>query len=147
MLDIFQRVKSLFKIQRTNIDGSIFRLHYRDTSAGLIICCILLAATQFVGKPIECLHTNDISSGVLNTWCWIHSTYTVPTAFNKIVGIEVPYPGIDNSRNVLEKKVYKFYQWVALCLFFQVSQCLINRNEISLFHDWFLRHVLYMKRM
>lgn len=130
MLDIFQRVKGLFKVHRTHIDGSVFRLHYRLTSAGLVVCCILLAATQFVGKPIECLHSNDISSGVLDTWCWIHSTYTVPAAFNKQVGVEVPYPGIDNSRNVLEKKVYKFYQWVALCLFFQVSQHQISHNNM-----------------
>lgn len=66
----------------------------------------------------------DIPEDVLNTYCWIHSTYTVVDAFMKKQGFEVPFPGIDNSqgsRGPLTIKHTKYYQWVAFTLFFQVS--------------------------
>lgn len=65
----------------------------------------------------------DIPEDVLNTYCWIHSTYTVADAFTKKQGSEVPFPGVDNSQsrvNVTIKHT-KYYQWVAFTLFFQVS--------------------------
>jgi hypothetical protein len=62
-------------------------------------------------------HTDE----VLDTFCWIHSTYTVTTAFYRQVGVEVPFPGVDNTRgNEKDIKVYRFYQWVSFCLLFQV---------------------------
>lgn len=65
----------------------------------------------------------DIPEDVLNTYCWIHSTYTVVDAFMKKQGLEVPFPGVDNSqggRGPLTIKHNKYYQWVAFTLFFQV---------------------------
>lgn len=68
----------------------------------------------------------DIPEDVLNTYCWIHSTYTVVDAFMKKQGQEVPFPGVDNSlsRGQLTIKHTKYYQWVAFTLFFQVSELL-----------------------
>lgn len=65
----------------------------------------------------------DIPEDVLNTYCWIHSTYTVVDAFMKKQGSEVPFPGVHNSqgRGPLTIKHTKYYQWVAFTLFFQVS--------------------------
>ena len=34
----------------------------------------------------DCIHTKDIPEDVLNTYCWIHSTYTIPSAFWKRIG-------------------------------------------------------------
>jgi len=57
---------------------------------------------------------------VLDMFCWIHSTYTVTSAFYRKVGVEVPFPGVDNTRgNQKDIKIYHFYQWVPLWLFFQ----------------------------
>lgn len=59
--------------------------------------------------------SRDIPEDVLNTYCWIHSTYTVVDAFMKKQGLEVPFPGIDNSqggRGPLTIKHNKYYQWV-----------------------------------
>ena len=36
--------------------------------------------------PSDCVHTKDIPEDVLNTYCWIHSTYTIPSAFWKRIG-------------------------------------------------------------
>ena len=66
---------------------------------------------------------SDIPEDVLNTYCWIHSTYTVVDAFMKKQGSEVPFPGIDNSQRgggQLTIKHTKYYQWVSL------SYCLTN---------------------
>ena len=72
------------------------------------------------------LSYRDIPEDVLNTYCWIHSTYTVVDAFMKRQGSEVPFPGVDNSlaRSQLTIKHTKYYQWVAFTLFFQVSETL-----------------------
>lgn len=131
MIEIFEGVKSFIKLRRIHTDSLVFRLHYRVTVSVLTVCCAILAARQFVGNPIECVHNRDIPTEVLDTWCWIHSTYTIPGAFTKKVGVDVPYPGIDNSRGVIiERKVYRFYQWVSFCLFFQVSYIQLNTQYL-----------------
>ena len=58
---------------------------------------------------------------VLNTFCWIHSTYTIPSAFWKRIGIDVAHPGIDKTIDPEERRYVKYYQWVCFCLFFQVG--------------------------
>ena len=69
---------------------------------------------------LDCVHTKDIPEDVLNTYCWIHSTYTIPSAFWKRIGIDVAHPGIDKTIDPDERRYVKYYQWVCFCLFFQV---------------------------
>jgi hypothetical protein len=122
MLELVGRVASAFKWQRVNTDSTIFKLHYQATFCFLLIFTIILAANQYVGKPIRCMHhMGEHSDEVLDMFCWIHSTYTVTSAFYRTAGVEVPFPGVDNTRgNQKEIKVYRFYQWVSFCLLFQV---------------------------
>lgn len=68
-----------------------------------------------------CAHSQD----VLNTYCWIHSTYTIPSAFWKRIGFDVAHPGVDKTQDPLERRYHKYYQWVCFCLFFQVWLILI----------------------
>ncbi len=75
---------------------------------------------QYVGSPISCVHTKDIPKAVLNTYCWTHSTYTIPSAFWKRIGIDVAHPGIDKTLDPEERRYVRYYQWVCFCLFFQV---------------------------
>ena len=82
---------------------------------------LIVTTRQYVGNPIDCVHTKDIPSDVLNTYCWIHSTYTIPSAFWKRIGIDVAHPGIDKTIDPEERRYVKYYQWVCFCLFFQVS--------------------------
>lgn len=85
---------------------------------------------KFPGNPIDCVHTKDIPEDVLNTYCWIHSTYTLKSLFKKKAGEQIPYPGVGNSEGKeIDRKVYKYYQWVCFCLFFQVSH--VARVEAS----------------
>lgn len=121
MLDVFRGLKSLVKISHVHIDSPVFRLHYSLTVMLLSAFSLIVTTRQYVGNPIDCVHTKDIPEDVLNTYCWIHSTYTIKEAFKKKVGVAVPYPGVDNTRGKTDdRKTYGYYQWVCFCLFFQV---------------------------
>ncbi|KAK9498434.1 hypothetical protein O3M35_003073 [Rhynocoris fuscipes] len=122
MLDVFRGLKNLIKVSNIRIDSPIFRLHYSITVMILVAFSLIITTRQYVGNPIDCVHSKDIPEDVLNTYCWIHSTYTIKSAFNKKVGSDVPYPGVIKSQGNRseETKRYKFYQWVAFFLFFQV---------------------------
>ena len=72
--------------------------------------------------PTMYVSFQDIPEDVLNTYCWIHSTYTIPSAFWKRIGIDVAHPGIDKTIDPEERRYVKYYQWVCFCLFFQVSK-------------------------
>ncbi|XP_018334680.1 innexin shaking-B-like [Agrilus planipennis] len=112
-------LKNLIRVSHVHIDSVVFRLHYSITVIILIAFSLILTTRQYVGNPIDCVHTKDIPEDVLNTFCWIHSTYTVRAAFYKKIGLEVPYPGVETAKDEKDKKLYKYYQWVCFCLFFQ----------------------------
>jgi innexin len=105
--------------------------HYKWMRFILKIAFSLIVTTrQYVGNPIDCVHTKDIPEDVLNTYCWIHSTYALKSMFLKKTGKEVPYPGVGNSEGKTEdRKVYKYYQWVCFCLFFQVINAAANYDN------------------
>ncbi|KAF6212162.1 hypothetical protein GE061_012683 [Apolygus lucorum] len=120
MLDVFRGLKNLVKVNNIRIDSPIFRLHYSITVMILMAFSLIVTTRQYVGNPIDCVHTKDIPEDVLNTYCWIHSTYTIKSAFKKRVGVNVPYPGVDHFRgDPDDRKCYPYYQWVCFCLFFQ----------------------------
>jgi len=121
MLHLFLGLKSLVKVSRYHTDGSVFRLHYRVTVMALLAFTFIVTTRQYIGSPIMCVHTRDIPKDVLNTYCWIHPTYTLSSAHWKRVGVDVPHPGVDKTRDDRDKKHVKYYQWVGFCLFFQVS--------------------------
>lgn len=117
MLDIFRGLKSLIRVSHIHIDSPVFRLHYSLTVLILIAFSLIVTTRQYVGNPIDCIHTKDIPEDVLNTYCWIHSTFTLvePTQSNRNGG----YPGLGTTTQDKEKKLYRYYQWVCFCLFFQ----------------------------
>lgn len=118
MLCIPYRLNKLFWSTATDIDLLALKLHYRATTAILMMFSVIIGTRQLVGNPIDCDHIEDIPEDVLDTFCWIHLTYTVPAAFGKEIGKDVVAPGIGPvDGNV---KVYPFYQWVLFCLCFQV---------------------------
>jgi hypothetical protein len=96
------------------------RLHYHFTVAILLGGSAIVTARQYVGNPIDCTHGKDIPEDVLNTYCWIHSTFTVESAFWKRVGIDVAHPGMETSINPEERRYHRYYQWVCFMLFGQV---------------------------
>ena len=130
MLHLFLGLKGLVKVSRYHTDGSVFRLHYRVTVTVLLAFTFIVTTRQYIAEPIMCVHSKEIPKDVLNTYCWIHPTYTLSSAHWKRVGIDVPHPGVDKTRDDRDKKHVKYYQWVGFCLFLQV------RHKENTFFLW-----------
>ncbi|XP_064457652.1 innexin inx1-like isoform X3 [Ornithodoros turicata] len=116
LLNLFGGLRRLLRRRTVSIDNCVFRLHWLVTSLVLVTFSLLITARQYVGEPIECVPpSDDFPMSVLNTYCWIHSTFTIPSAFVKKVGVEVAHPGVDNSGSWFQDKRYTaYYQWVVI---------------------------------
>lgn len=123
----FVRVRFLH--ERADIDNAIFRLHYRFTSAFFFGACCLITAFDLLGSPIDCI-TDDAFSRpeVINTYCWIQHTFTLPGRYvaspgDKTTGpgdLPQAYPGVGpDYEGRQDKRVHSYYQWVPFVLFFQ----------------------------
>ncbi|KAL1455187.1 hypothetical protein WDU94_009298 [Cyamophila willieti] len=123
MLKLLGGLKEYLKWQEITTDSTIFRLHNLFTTALLLTCSLIITATQYVGTPIQCI-VNGLPGKPINTYCWVMSTFTMPDAFQRQVGVEVAHPGIANDfGNEDAKKYYSYYQWVCFVLFFQGILC------------------------
>ena len=56
----------------------------------------------------------------MDTYCWIHSTFSLPKLINAEVGGEISNPGVGPVINEDEVVEHKYYQWVCFTLFLQV---------------------------
>lgn len=126
-MDIFGSLRSVLKIDQVCVDNNVFRLHYKVTVIFLLACSVLVTSRQYFGDPIDCIQRDDIPANIIDTYCWIHATFTLPRAFNKTVGIEVPHPGVDKFSPGEERTYHKYYQWVCFVLFFQAVMFYVPR--------------------
>jgi hypothetical protein len=79
----------------------------------------MVTASQYFGDPIHCMSDENIPKKLLDTYCWIHSTFSIEDAWKKEVGKQVIYPGVDNSGNGGKAVYHTYYQWVSFVLFLQ----------------------------
>ena len=42
---------------------------------------------------------NGVPGGMMNTYCWIHGTFTIPSALTGVKGEDVPHPGVAPKSN------------------------------------------------
>jgi hypothetical protein len=121
MIDVFKSLRSLVKISRLQIDNNVLRLHYSFTVLLLMAFCVVVSTKQYVGEPIDCVRSEAVPQSVINTYCWMHTTYTIPRSLLKKVGVEVPHPGIDQVTDSREFRYHSYYQWVCFVLFVQAT--------------------------
>lgn len=127
MLKLLGGLKDYLKWQDITTDNAVFRLHNLFTTVLLLTCSLIITATQFVGNPIQCI-VSGLPTHPINTYCWITSTFTMPDAFRRQVGVEVAHPGVDNDFGDEDaKKYYTYYQWVCFVLFFQAILCYLPK--------------------
>jgi len=143
---MFGAFGSYFRFKKSVIDNTTFRLHYRTTFAFLVLASLLTTANQFIGAPIQCI-VDGIPGGIMNTYCWIHGTFTVPRQLTGRVGTDIPHPGVgplapppggdaaaDASANPEDINLvdvtedgeeirHAWYQWVCFVLFLQAVLC------------------------
>jgi len=119
MDQLFGNLKAFIKPQSCIIDNHVFRLHYKFSVVILVAFSLMVTARQYFGDPIDCISKDDIPNKLLDTYCWIHTTFSLEDAWFKQVGVEVPYPGVDKSEPGSKKIYHAYYQWVCFVLFFQ----------------------------
>jgi hypothetical protein len=81
MLEIFRELRGLLHVSHVHIDSWVFRLHYSVTTTCMFAFSLIVSAKQYVGNPIDCIHTKDIpevsSFSVYLIVLWIKVTYSV----------------------------------------------------------------------
>merc|ERR1712212_257205 len=96
--DIFQPLLHYIKFPKIWIDNTVFRLHCKASAFLIFACCIVVSMGQFFGDPIDCI-VDTIPGGVMDTYCWIHSTFTLPKHVDDVGGR--PCSKSDTSRRPL----------------------------------------------
>eukprot|EP00094_Tigriopus_californicus_P012121 TCALIF_11713-PA protein Name:"Similar to inx2 Innexin inx2 (Schistocerca americana)" AED:0.09 eAED:0.09 QI:0/0/0/0.75/1/1/4/0/526 len=129
MFDVFGSVKDLIKLDSICIDNNVFRLHYKGTFVILVVCSLLVTSRQYIGDPIDCI-VEEIPNNVMDTYCWIHSTFSVPGENPGLLGYDVAHQGVAPLSDLKEGETvryHKYYQWVCFTLFFQAILFYIPR--------------------
>ena len=111
---VWQFIEVFKKIAGNGVEDDDWsdRLSRRQTIIILIIFCILVGSSQFVGSPIACwtpAHFSGSMTTYANSICWIANTYYVP-----LVGEEhkTKLPGPSEVRQFR----INYYQWVPFIL-------------------------------
>ena len=116
MLADLSALKGLFKVDKIKVDNPLFRCHYKLTVIILATSATLISLKQYVGDPIDCFVSNNekspITADILDTYCWIHSTHTLPNQPG-------PIPGLGTPKEDDFVRYHKYYQWVGFFLIFQ----------------------------
>lgn len=121
MLHLLGNLRNLFKARRVHIDGNVFRLYTGATVAFLLAFCTLLTAKEYVGSAIDC-HCPTMPAGVVNSFCWVESTFSHRSLFNASYNGSVIYPGTGHrpkGDGGDDRKYHTYYQWVCFLLFAQ----------------------------
>jgi len=128
MFGIFGEVKSLVKLDDVCIDNNIFRLHYKASVIVLVVASLLVTSRQYIGDPIDCI-VEEIPNSVMDTYCWIHSTFSVPAAPGADKTDFAPFGMLPESQmeEGQDLRYHKYYQWVCFTLFFQAILFYIPR--------------------
>ena len=131
MLHVFGGLKQLFSVSnagaKPETEGFVSKLHYRVTALVFLVCCILVTSIEFVGNgtTISCVQEGHpeywaIPYHVMNTYCFIMGTFTLPRHFAGEVGRDVIHPGVGEYNAEKDEVEYKsYYQWVPFVLFLQ----------------------------
>ncbi|CAN7948768.1 unnamed protein product [Ixodes hexagonus] len=119
MFPLLQGLGSQLKSRKVHVDGNVFRLHTSVTVVLLLAFSVLLTAKDYVGSPIDC-HCPSVPKSVVDSFCWIESTYSVKSLFQASRAKELAYPGVGFDGNVPNDRQYhRYYQWVCFLLFGQ----------------------------
>lgn len=135
MYSILTPLKTYFSLGHISITDWVFKLHYKLTFVLLLAFSVIVITKQFFGERISCNPSakDEVPKDVLNNYCWIHSTFTLPKAYDKPVGWEVAYPGVDKATDADETTYHAYYQWVC---FFLTLQAIMFYTPAFLWELW-----------
>lgn len=119
LMPVAGMIKIRYRGGKADIDSQVFKLHYRTSATICFIGCLLVTANDLIGNTIDCISSN-IPGNVLNTYCWIMSTFSVPSPPGTEQGIDHAYAGVEPYiEGKSERTYHAYYQWVPFVLFFQ----------------------------
>jgi len=117
-------IKPKRKVDVPRPDNFVFRLHYKVTFAILATSVILVSTYSYIdssGSAIQCLYDKGtgIPQDVINRYCWIMSTFTLPKHYEGQIGEDFLHYGVGSHKDKDERVYHAYYQWVPLMLSFQ----------------------------
>uniref|UniRef100_T1JN41 Innexin n=1 Tax=Strigamia maritima TaxID=126957 RepID=T1JN41_STRMM len=116
VLEFVSSLKQVLQPHHFSIDCAVSKLHYRFTVGLIFLFCILVTSRQYFGDPIACMGATpiEVPKEVLDTYCWIQATYTLPAAYHTKVGVDgVPHPGVASINDKkTERRYHNYYQWI-----------------------------------
>ncbi len=121
LLSLLDPLKPFLGFDPQRIGNWCFSLNTKFTVLCLLVCSILVTANTYIGDPIDCV-VRDVPQHVMDTFCWIHSTYTLPERVEgqTATGDEATVaPGVGNQHHGEPVRTHKYYQFVCFVLFFQ----------------------------
>lgn len=113
------------KLGEPDPEGHIKAAHYRGTTLLILGCCLLVTCTEWVSGTdsiIDCVHEGAIPENVINTYCYIMGTFSVPrhyVDYDTQIGAHVANTGVGPYHPGEEIEIKKYYQWVPFMLFLQ----------------------------
>jgi len=117
LMPVAGMIKVRYRGAKADIDSPCGKLHYRATATVCFMATLLVTANDFWGKTIDCMSAG-IPGNVLNTYCWILSTFSVPYKPG-VKGEDFAYPGLAQPQQGDEKIYHAYYQWVPFVLLLQ----------------------------
>ena len=102
MLGLFKGVEKYVRPKPTPVprpDNFVFKLHYKVTFSILMVATILVSTYDYIdssGSAIQCLFDKGtgIPNPVVNRYCWIMSTFTLPKHFKGTEGEDFLHYGV-----------------------------------------------------
>lgn len=130
-------------------EGQIARFHYRGTTLIILAFCLLVTCTEWVSGTdsiINCLHHGAIPENVINTYCYIMGTFSVPkhyVDYDTEIGQEVAHTGVGpyTDDDYIEIKAY--YQWVPFVLFLQAAMFYVPHLIYKMFEAGKLKLIIH----
>ena len=125
VLNLLLPLGSWIKGSDVTLTTYVFKLHYLATSLILFLCSILVTANKLIGQNIDCISDEKSVQRVINSYCWISSTFTIANQNPGVQGRDFAYQGVepgfdDRSGHKDDRFVrHAYYQWVPFVLFLQ----------------------------
>ena len=121
--DLFSTVRGHFKIEDIDSDNWLFKLYYKASFGICLAGSILCAASAYIGNPITCDHQHVPSQAVVEQYCWLHGSYSIPEKYHDHFGCKT-----EPSRSYTEKVTTAYYQWVVFVLLLSAILFLLPRK-------------------
>lgn len=72
MLNLLGGILKSFKKQQVKIDNIVFRFNRFFTPLLLMSFSVIVTSKQLVGDPINCFHSSDVPSKIMDSHCFLN---------------------------------------------------------------------------